>query len=257
MHLTHVQPVVAAVSWAGVSLLGVAPAVDPVEFRPHVIEPTIPGGYAVLAVDMNKDGRLDVIGNSLRVQELAWHENPTWERHVMVEGLPGMVNLAAADLDGDGIPEIALESAFAAEGLKSLTTAVRREAGSWQATALIRDHFALAATTSSSLRCGALTRGKLPSSWLREFALTMVSVSLESQRMELTRITVDPEVMGGRPCIRGMRVTVGMLLGLLASGKSAGDILGAYPYLEEEDIREALAYAAWRAEEIEVPLGRR
>lgn len=73
--------------------------------------------------------------------------------------------------------------------------------------------------------------------------------------MTLTRITVNPEVMGGKPCIRGMRVTVGMVVGLLASGKSAGDILAAYPYLEEDDIREALAYAAWRSEEIEVPLG--
>ena len=73
--------------------------------------------------------------------------------------------------------------------------------------------------------------------------------------MTLTRITVNPEVMGGKPCIRGIRVTVGMVVGLLASGKSAGDILAAYPYLEEDDIREALAYAAWRSEEIEVPLG--
>lgn len=75
--------------------------------------------------------------------------------------------------------------------------------------------------------------------------------------MTLTRITVNPEVMGGKPCIRGMRVTVGMVVGLLASGKSALDILAAYPYLEEDDIRQALAYAAWRAEEIEVPLGRK
>lgn len=75
--------------------------------------------------------------------------------------------------------------------------------------------------------------------------------------MHLTRITVDPQVMGGKPCIRGMRVTVGMVLGLLASGKTAEDILRAYPYLESEDVREALTYAAWRAEEIEVSLDRR
>lgn len=72
----------------------------------------------------------------------------------------------------------------------------------------------------------------------------------------LTRITFDPAVMGGKPCIRGMRVTVGTLIGLLASGKSRQDILEAYPYLEEEDLREALAYAAWRAEEVEAPLER-
>jgi uncharacterized protein (DUF433 family) len=70
----------------------------------------------------------------------------------------------------------------------------------------------------------------------------------------LSRITMDPEVMGGKPCIRGLRVTVGTLVGLVASGHSPADILRLYPYLEEEDIREALAYAAWRAEEVEVPL---
>lgn len=70
----------------------------------------------------------------------------------------------------------------------------------------------------------------------------------------LTRITFDPNVMGGKPCIRGMRVTVGMIVGLVASGYSNADILKAYPYLEEEDIQEALAYAAWRVEEIELPL---
>ena len=70
----------------------------------------------------------------------------------------------------------------------------------------------------------------------------------------LTRITLNPEVMGGKPCIRSLRVTVGTIVGLLAARHSIADILNAYPYLEEEDIREALAYAAWRAEEVEVPL---
>lgn len=70
----------------------------------------------------------------------------------------------------------------------------------------------------------------------------------------LTRITFDPKVMGGKPCIRGMRITVGTIVGLVAAGYSTADILKAYPYLEEEDIREALAYAAWRVEEVELPL---
>jgi uncharacterized protein (DUF433 family) len=70
----------------------------------------------------------------------------------------------------------------------------------------------------------------------------------------LERITFDPNVMGGKPCIRGMRVTVGTIVGLVASGYSFQEILEAYPYLEEEDIRQALAYAAWRAEEVELPL---
>lgn len=72
----------------------------------------------------------------------------------------------------------------------------------------------------------------------------------------LQRITLDPAVMGGKPCIRGMRVTVGTVVGLLATGHTEEEILKAYPCLEKEDLKEALAYAAWRAEEIEVPLGR-
>lgn len=68
------------------------------------------------------------------------------------------------------------------------------------------------------------------------------------------RITFDPAVMGGKPCIRGMRVTVGTIVGLLAAGRTEREILKAYPYLELEDLREALAYAAWRTEEADVPL---
>lgn len=70
----------------------------------------------------------------------------------------------------------------------------------------------------------------------------------------LDRITFDPDVMGGKPCIRGMRLTVGMVVGLIASGHTRDEVLELYPYLEVEDINEALAYAAWRVEEIEVPL---
>jgi len=72
----------------------------------------------------------------------------------------------------------------------------------------------------------------------------------------LARITHDPAVMGGRPCIRGLRVTVGTVVGLVASGQGPAEIVKLYPYLEEEDVREALAYAAWRVEEVEIPLGR-
>ena len=70
----------------------------------------------------------------------------------------------------------------------------------------------------------------------------------------LTRITFDPDIMGGKPCIRGMRVTAGMIVGLVASGQTRKEILKLYPYLEAEDIDEALTYAAWRVEEIDVPL---
>jgi len=70
----------------------------------------------------------------------------------------------------------------------------------------------------------------------------------------LNRISRDPAVMGGRPCIRGMRVTVGTILGLLATGASIDEVLTDYPYLEKEDIQAALTYAASRCEEVEVPL---
>jgi uncharacterized protein (DUF433 family) len=72
--------------------------------------------------------------------------------------------------------------------------------------------------------------------------------------MGVDRITRNPEVMGGKPCVHGMRVTVGAIVGLVASGHANSEILAAYPYLGKEDIRHALAYAAWRVEEIEVPL---
>ena len=70
----------------------------------------------------------------------------------------------------------------------------------------------------------------------------------------LTRITHDPNVMGGKPCLRGLRVTVGTVVGLVAAGRSDEEILRLYPYLEAVDIWEALSYAAWRVEEFEVPL---
>lgn len=74
--------------------------------------------------------------------------------------------------------------------------------------------------------------------------------------METThRITLNPTVMGGKPCIRGLRVTVGTVVGLMAAGYSAEQILDRYPYLEKDDLTAALTYAAWRAEERDVLLG--
>jgi len=69
-----------------------------------------------------------------------------------------------------------------------------------------------------------------------------------------SRITMDPRGMGGKPCIRGMRVTAGTIVGLMAAGQTTQQIVDAYPYLELDDITDALAYAAWRAEETERPL---
>ena len=70
----------------------------------------------------------------------------------------------------------------------------------------------------------------------------------------LERITFNPKVMGGKACIRGMRVTVGAVVAMVGSGHSFDEILEAYPYLELEDIKQALQYAAWRVQEIEVPI---
>jgi uncharacterized protein (DUF433 family) len=71
---------------------------------------------------------------------------------------------------------------------------------------------------------------------------------------EFPRITQSPGVMGGKPCIRGMRVSVGMIVGQIGSGRSVDDLLADYPYLEREDILEALRYAAWRTQEREIAL---
>lgn len=87
-----------------------------------------------------------------------------------------------------------------------------------------------------------------------ESCFLMARPSDKIDNMKLTRITLDPNVMGGKPCIRGMRITAGMIVGMLASGHSKEDVLARYPYLEPPDIDEALAYAAWRVEEVEVPL---
>ena len=72
--------------------------------------------------------------------------------------------------------------------------------------------------------------------------------------MQLDRITQDPAVMGGKACIRGMRVTVGMIVGQIGSGHTIEELLADYPYLEREDILQAFRYAAWLAQEREVVL---
>lgn len=71
---------------------------------------------------------------------------------------------------------------------------------------------------------------------------------------QLNRITQQPSVMGGKPCVRGMRVTVGMVVGQIGTGHSVDEVLTDYPYLEREDVMQALRYAAWRSEEREVML---
>ena len=84
--------------------------------------------------------------------------------------------------------------------------------------------------------------------------LAILSIDENLIMEQLSRITFNLKVMGGKPCIRGLRVTVDTIVGLMASGRTIEEILQAYPYLESADIYAALTYAAWRVEEIEVPL---
>jgi uncharacterized protein (DUF433 family) len=74
--------------------------------------------------------------------------------------------------------------------------------------------------------------------------------------IQLDRITQTPEVMGGKACIRGMRITVGMIVGQIGAGQSIDELLVDYPYLQRDDVLQALRYAAWLAEEREVVLAR-
>lgn len=109
---------------AVITVSGRAPAAGPAKFQPHDIDANFRGGYAVSVADFNKDGRLDVIANSLSVSEVAWYENPAdpggaWTRHVIVPEMQAIVNQAMEDLDGDGIPEIAFQSAFAMQAANS------------------------------------------------------------------------------------------------------------------------------------------
>ena len=110
---------IAFVLGAGLELAAADKLAAPVQFRTHVIEANIPGGYTVIVADINKDHKPDVIGMTQRVDELAWYENPSWERHVMIKDMKSMVNLAAADIDGDGIPEVAIQNEFSMVAAKS------------------------------------------------------------------------------------------------------------------------------------------
>ena len=107
----------AAIVLAVGTLRGAAPA-GPVDFIAHDIDANFRGGYSVSVADFNKDGKPDVIANSLSVAELAWYENPTWARHVIASDTQ-IVNKAMADIDGDGIPEVAFQSSFAMQAANS------------------------------------------------------------------------------------------------------------------------------------------
>ena len=92
----------------------------PVEFREHTIATDLKGGYQVVPCDVNHDGKIDLIALASGMTELVWFENPTWERHVIAGNLHGMINLAAWDIDGDGIPEIVLAHEFSMRAKDSI-----------------------------------------------------------------------------------------------------------------------------------------
>jgi hypothetical protein len=112
---------VSVLAGAGISATALfgAPATGPVTWAPHDIDANFRGGYAVSAADFNKDGKVDVIANSLQATDLAWYENPSWTRHVIVADTKQIVNQAMADIDGDQIPEVAFQSGFAMQPANS------------------------------------------------------------------------------------------------------------------------------------------
>jgi hypothetical protein len=93
---------------------------SPAKFVEHTIATDLKGGYQVVIADLNHDGKPDLIAVASGMPELVWYENPTWERHVIAGGLSRMINCAAWDMDGDGIPEIVLASEFSNEAKKSV-----------------------------------------------------------------------------------------------------------------------------------------
>jgi hypothetical protein len=89
-----------------------APSDPPAPFYSHIVASGLRGGYQVVAADINRDGKVDLIGLGSNMPELIWYENPYWTPHVITRGAPRMINMAAMDTDGDGIPEIALAYGF-------------------------------------------------------------------------------------------------------------------------------------------------
>ncbi len=97
------------------------PAVTtPLRFVPHLVDTGMTGGYQVVITDMNRDRRPDIVAMAIGVRELRWYENPGWEKHVLAGNLNGMINVAAHDVDRDGIPELALAHEFSTVYAKSI-----------------------------------------------------------------------------------------------------------------------------------------
>lgn len=112
-------------------------------FVPHAIDTGLTGGYQVVVADLNRDGRLDIIALASGLTELRWYENPGWTPHVLVTGIRRPINAAAYDVDGDGIPEIALAHEFSnvyanSPGVVSILTHQGDPAGPWSIAAIDR-----------------------------------------------------------------------------------------------------------------------
>ena len=102
-------------------LLAVAlPAADLPQFRDSTIASGLKMGYQLVVADLNRDGKPDIIVVDERATELAWYENPSWERHVLIKDVPRTINLDVYDYDGDGIPEIAMGHNFETDPAKSI-----------------------------------------------------------------------------------------------------------------------------------------
>jgi hypothetical protein len=106
------------------ALAGIATAGSPrpIAFREHVVASNLKMGYQLVAADLNSDGKPDLIAVDERATELAWYENPTWQRHVIAKDVPRAINLDCADLDGDGTPEIVFLYRFESVASKSVGT---------------------------------------------------------------------------------------------------------------------------------------
>ena len=104
-------------------------AADLPRFREHVITKELKMGYQLVATDINCDGKKDLIAVDERATELVWFENPGWSRHILAVDVPRPINADCADIDGDGIPEVALAFRFETSPEKSVGNLVLLKSG--------------------------------------------------------------------------------------------------------------------------------